>query len=112
MPHPAARPLIIAIPSLPGPIRRQPVFEFHVARDPRDFYQFDQSIFAFSGNAVIADFYAARVFADKMNARRDLLRFPERAIGASEINALGVIDEVLHLILAQHRQQVNPALMG
>ncbi len=109
----SAPPAVFKVPSLmSGAMEKgNPLFEFHVAREARDLYQFDQSIFAFSGNAVIADFYAARVFADKMNARRDLLHYPERAVEASQINAMGIIDEVLHMIMAQYRQQVNPAVM-
>ncbi len=75
--------------------------EFHVSRSARDLYQFDQGLFQFNGNVIFANFHAARVFAQKMNAKRDLLRFPEQAVSASEINAMGLIDEILHLIVAQ-----------
>ena len=30
--------------------QRRPVMEFHVAREARDFYQFDEWLFAISGN--------------------------------------------------------------
>jgi hypothetical protein len=42
--------------------------EFHIPRRARDRYQFGQSLFALTGNVVFANFYAARVFAQKMNA--------------------------------------------
>jgi len=56
--------------------------EFHISRESRDRYQFDQSIFSFNGNVVFANFHAARLFAQKMNARRDLVNFPESAVQA------------------------------
>ncbi len=88
------------------------LLEFHISRDARDRYQFDQYLFTFNGNVIIANFHAARVFAQKMNARRDLVRFPERAVRAGQINAMGLIDEILHYILAIYREQKNPQVTG
>jgi len=78
----------------------------------RDLYQFDQTLFSFSGNAIFANFHAARIFAQKMNTRRDLVTFPERAMRAGQINAMGLIDEIIHLVVERYRQQVKPAVMS
>jgi hypothetical protein len=88
------------------------VFEFHVSRVARDLYGIDQSLFSLTGNVIFANFHATRVFAQKLNARRDLIRFPERAVRAGELNALGLIDEILHFVVGQYRQQRNPMVMG
>jgi glycosidase len=85
--------------------------EFHVSRQARDHYQFDQSLFALSGNVLLANFHAARVFAQKMNDKRDLVAFPEQAVKAGQINAMGLIDELLHYVIQQYREQRNPAVM-
>jgi glycosidase len=85
--------------------------EFHISRQARDRYQFDQSIYSFNGNAVFANFHAARTFAQKMNRARDLVQFPEQAVKAGQINAMGLIDEILHLMVALYRQQKNPQVM-
>ena len=85
------------------------MLEFHISRQSRDRYKFDESIFQFTGNAVIADFYAARVFAQKMNAKRDLVHYPEQAVSASQINALGLLDEILHAMIANFRKS-NPGI--
>ncbi|HSF82043.1 MAG TPA: alpha-amylase family glycosyl hydrolase [Anaerolineales bacterium] len=82
--------------------------EFHISRQARDFFGFDQSLFAFNGNVIFADFHAARSFADKINQKRDLVNFPEQAVRAGQINALGLVDEILHVVIAQYRQQLNP----
>lgn len=82
--------------------------EFHIARQTRDRYQFDDSLFNLSGNVIFANFHAVRVFAQKMNQKRDLVNFPEQAVKASQINAMGLIDEVLHQVVALYRQQRNP----
>lgn len=86
-------------------------FEFHVSRQSRDRYQFDQSLFQLSGNIVFANFHAARVFAQRMNEKRDLINYPEQAVKAGQINAMGLIDEISHLLVQNYRQQVNPNVM-
>lgn len=87
------------------------MFEFHVARQSRDRYQFDQILFRFNGNVIFANFHAARLFAQKMNQKRDLANFPERTVRASEINAMGLLDEILHLVIANYRKQKAPQVM-
>jgi glycosidase len=89
----------------------QPTFEFHVSRRVRDRYQLDETLFALSGNVIFANFYAARIFAQKMNQKRDLVRFPEQAVRAGQINAMGLIDEILHLVAGLYRQQQAPNAM-
>ena len=37
--------------------------EFHISRQARDRYQFDQTLFEYTGNVIIANFHAARLFA-------------------------------------------------
>jgi len=82
--------------------------EFHISRQARDQYQFDQTLFALSGNVIFANFHAARVFAQRINAKRDLIRFPEQGVKAGQINAMGLIDEIMHLVVSLYREQENP----
>lgn len=82
-------------------------FEFHVSRASRDRYAFDRSLFETDGNVVFADYAAAREFARKLNATRP----PESAARPAQLNAMGLIDEILHLVSQQYRQQVNPAAL-
>ncbi len=88
-----------------------PEFEFHISRQARDHYQFDEIIFSQAGNVIFADFHAARVFARKMNQKRDVINFPETVVRAGQINAMGLIDEILHLVIGLYRQQVSPKVM-
>src|SRR3954462_10696192 len=73
-----------------------PTYEFHVSRDARQRYEFDDALFGLTGNVVFADFGAARRFAQKMNAQRDLAADPGAAVRPGDINAMGLIDEILH----------------
>jgi glycosidase len=86
--------------------------EFHISRKSRDRYQFDQTLFATNGNVIFANFRASLVFSQRMNDKRDLVRFPEQTVKAGQINAMGLIDEILHYILAQYRDQENPDAMS
>ena len=92
--------------------RRCPDREFHISRLARERYGIDKSLFALRGGVIVANFHAARVFAQRLNARRDLARFPETAVRAGQINAMGLIDEVLHLVVERYRQEIEPALAG
>lgn len=83
-------------------------FEFHVSRQARDTYAFDQALFGLTGNVVFANFHAARDFAARMNTRRDLVLHPEQTVRASDINAMGLIDEILHFVMAEYRRMRNP----
>ncbi|MGQ9646654.1 MAG: alpha-amylase family glycosyl hydrolase [Thermodesulfobacteriota bacterium] len=86
-------------------------FEFHISRKARDFYQFEESLFTLSGNVILPNFHAARVFVQRMNEKRDLVNFPEQAVRAGQINAMGLIDEILHYITGLYRDEKNPQVM-
>lgn len=84
--------------------------DFHVSRPARDRYQFDESLYALTGEVIIANFHAARVVAQRMNQKRDLIAFPEQAVQASQINALGLIHELTHFVFKLYRDH-RPNLM-
>ncbi|MCC7368341.1 MAG: alpha-amylase [Chloroflexi bacterium] len=87
-------------------------FEFHVSRRARDRYALDDALFSLTGNVVFANFRAARVFAQKMNEQRDLVNFPERAVKPGQINAMGLVDEILHYLVATYRQENGADVMA
>jgi len=68
-------------------------------------------LFSSTGSFIIANFHAARVFAQKMNERRDLVRFPEQTVKAGQIHAMGLIDEILHHVVDVYRKERNPQVM-
>jgi glycosidase len=87
------------------------VFEFHVSRPARDRYGFKDDLFSLTGNVVFADLSACRAFAHRMNLSRDVERHPERAVHPGALNAMGLIDEVLHAVIAQYRRERDPRAM-
>ena len=93
----------------PYPIDRA-VREFHISRKVRDAYGLSDTLFSVTGNVVFADFRSARELAHRFNEQRDVHHNPERAVRASRLYALGLIDEILHLMVARHRQLRAPRL--
>jgi glycosidase len=86
--------------------------EFHVSRAARDRYGFDEALFSVRGNVLLPDYAAARRFAQQMNARRDLVKDPASAVRAGDINAMGLVDEVLHMVVDLYRRDRNPEAMS
>ena len=86
--------------------------EFHISRIAREKYQFNQNLFSYDGNIIFANFHAARVFTQKMNAQRDLLSFPEQTIKAGQLNAMGLIDEIFHHIFRLFDEQKASGVLG
>ena len=87
------------------------MLEFHVSRKARDKYQFDQTLFALDGNIILANFHAARQFAQQINAKQDLINYPERAVKAGQINAMGLIDEIFHFVFHAYLEENSPDLI-
>jgi len=77
--------------------------EIHVSRQARNTYQFDEDLFSPAGRATVADFASARRFAEVMSVHRS---YP---VPASDINAMGLLDEVFRVLMGQYEKQ-NPGL--
>ncbi len=81
--------------------------EFHVGRDVRDKCKFSGTLFASTGNVVIADLKNVRIFAEKLNQLFDKLGMSEKRISAGQLNAMGLIDEILHYVSMLYRRDKN-----
>src|SRR5512143_178502 len=90
------------------PMSRPPTFEFHVSRAARDRYGFEESFFSVTGNVLFANLDASRAFAHRVNTARPADKHPELAVNPGALNAMGLIDEVLHIVVAVYRRQRDP----
>jgi len=88
----------------------KPIFEFHISLDCRKKYGFEGSIYGLQGNVILADFPAVQRLADRINTARDAANNPHLAVKAAEINIIALIEEILHLVVAEYRRQKNPRL--
>ncbi len=78
--------------------------EFHVAKEIRDKCSFDGSLYSSSGNIIITDLKKIRIFADKLNQYYDKIGLSEKRISAGQLNAMGLIDEILHYVSMLYRR--------
>ncbi len=82
--------------------------EFHISSQARKRYDFSDKLFTFNGNVIFADIRAVRVFTDRVNTVRR--QAGEKEIYAGEVNALGLIDEIMHAVIEQYRRTSVPDL--
>ncbi|MCX6556667.1 MAG: alpha-amylase family glycosyl hydrolase [Candidatus Aminicenantes bacterium] len=87
---------------------RGPAREFHISRACRNLYHFNQAFFTLHGNVILPDFTATRMFAQRLNEKRLALHVPEKVIKAGSLNAMGLIDEILHFVVGLYIEQVQP----
>lgn len=69
---------------------------FHKIREK---YNLDDSFFNESGFVEFTDLQKARIFAQKINQQRDLEKYPEAAVKASEINGIVLENEIIFYLL-------------
>ena len=87
------------------------MFEFHISRQVRDRYGFEDVLFALTGNVVLANMAASREFSERINRVRAAASHPERAVHPAQLNAMGLIDEALHAVVEAYRKQIDPRVM-
>ncbi len=90
---------------------RGATFHFHVARKTREKYGFSRELFTASGNAVFTDLRAVRLFTQKINEKRRAAG-DARSLRAGDMNAMGLIDEVLHYVTRLYVRQKDPRAFG
>ena len=95
----------------PTPSASAARFEFHIARQARDRYTFADRLFSLTGNSVIVDLAASRELAHRMNTVRDATRHPDRAVHPGALNAMGILDEITHVVLSLYRARRDPRVM-
>ncbi|MBQ6508790.1 MAG: alpha-amylase [Flexilinea sp.] len=82
--------------------------EFHISGNARKHYDFSEKLFSYNGNVIFADFRAVREFTAKINAVR--AKEGRTQTYAGEINALGLLDEIMHALLDQYRKRFVPRM--
>ncbi len=78
---------------------------FPVSGSSRDFYEFKLALFTHTGKAHIADFHDARLFAHTVNQKHDLIAYPEKAVRASQVNAIALIHGISQFVFRLYCQQ-------
>ena len=86
--------------------------EFHVSRTIRDLCGFSGTIYASSGNVLFSNMHQVRLFAGKLNSFFEHRGESSKSISAGSLNAMGLIDEILHYVCMAYRQDICPAAVS
>ena len=87
---------------------RKALMEFHVRKGVREEHNLEGSLFSLTGNVILTDVRQVRTLAQRMNEGIDPVKNPEQVVQAGQLNAMGLIDEILHYVVALYREQVQP----
>ncbi|MCL1814680.1 MAG: alpha-amylase family glycosyl hydrolase [Treponema sp.] len=77
--------------------------EFHIRREVREEHGLEAPLFSLTGNVILSDLRQARTLTAKLNSKLP----PEKRLKAGQLNAMGLIDEILHYMAALYREQVQ-----
>lgn len=86
-------------------------FEFHIHDDIRKKYEVDDTLFASTGNVVFPNYRTVRELASKINQTRKRTGESRNEISAGKLNAMGLIDEINHVIIRMYEEQENPGVI-
>ena len=90
-----------------------PTYHFHISRAARARYGFSRDISTRTGNVVFLDLHAARLFTQRVNeVRKAQGAKPEESLRAGEMNAMALIDEILHYVAALYRKRVDRTVVA
>ncbi|MBO4533795.1 MAG: alpha-amylase [Treponema sp.] len=86
--------------------------EFHISKKVRDLCSFEEGLFASSGNVVFANMRNVRNFQLLYNNYIDTVTGDEnKRVSAGQLNAMGLIDEILHHVCMLYRRNKVPTFM-
>jgi len=86
--------------------------EFHISRKVRDLCDFNKGLFASSGNVVFANMKNVREFQLLFNNYIETVTKDKNLkVSAGQLNAMGLIDEILHYVCMLYRRNKAPAFM-
>lgn len=79
-------------------------YYFHVTKESRIKYNIEENLFSLKGNLIISDFRTARLLSDKINSVRKNEGKYDQLVTAGQINALGLLHEVFHLMIRKYEE--------
>jgi glycosidase len=94
-------------------------FEFHISRKSRDLFDLDDSLFTLSGDLIFPNFRAVQDFVMRVNEIRQVnakgksdrvtSEDSSTLISPGDVNAMGLLHEVLHFVINSYVNEINPS---
>ncbi|MBN2011124.1 alpha-amylase [candidate division KSB1 bacterium] len=85
--------------------------ELHITRESRTLYTIPEAFITDRGTVLLSTFHATRTFAQKMNDKRDLVRFPEKTVKSGQINGMVLINEILRYVFRLYSEDENQSML-
>ncbi|MGD8781668.1 MAG: alpha-amylase family glycosyl hydrolase [Ignavibacteria bacterium] len=85
-----------------------PKYEFHIAKEIRKKYGFEDELFSVTGNVIFRNNTAVRNFTHKINGKRK----DDKKIKISLVNAVGLLDEIYHYVIRVYEENENPGVFA
>jgi glycosidase len=85
---------------------------FHVSKEARGKYDFEEELFSQTGILIVANFAASRRLAARINKKRTEEKLTDKFVTPGQINALGILHELIHLVLRNYEQIQNPGVFS
>ncbi len=87
-------------------------FDFHVSKAAREKYKIEKSLFSLTGKVILADYQQARILSEKINSKRREEGNADQFVTAGQLNALGLLHEIFHLLIRKYEEVDNPGVFG
>lgn len=87
-------------------------YYFHVSKESRIKYEFEDTLFSLTGDLIISNAHTARQLTEKINKKRRDDGRQNELISVGQLNALGLIHELFHLLLRKYEETENPGVFG
>ncbi len=87
-------------------------FDFQITKKAREKYKVDKSLFSVTGNLILADYQQARILSENINSKRREEGDIDDFVTAGQINALGLLHEIFHLLIRKYEENDNPGVFN
>lgn len=83
-------------------------YYFHVSKESRIKYHFEENLFSLNGDLIISNFALARILSQRINRKREEENIYDKYVTPGQINALGLLHEIYHYIINYYEANENP----
>lgn len=93
-------------------MNKLPIYFFHVSRNARNKYKFENELYSIRGNLVVANSKTARLLADKINNIRQSEGNIKDLVTTGQVNTLGLLHEIFHFLIRYYEDNENPGVLA
>jgi len=87
-------------------------YDFHISRAAREKYKIEKSLFSIAGKVILADYQQSRILSERINSKRREEGNIDQFVTAGQINALGLLHEIFHLLIRRYEESDNPRVFS